>query len=84
MVDFGEFMGYITKTSKTEVVPEILYCGLAKDGGGVLWCICWVGDIFGHRKLVPMKVIMVPTVWLTCWTVIFLWVPMGRATFCCV
>ena len=24
------------------------------------------------------------TVWLTCWTVVFLWVPLGHATFCCV
>ena len=24
------------------------------------------------------------TVWLTCWTVVFLWVPLGHATLCCV
>ena len=24
------------------------------------------------------------TIWPTCWTVVFLWVPLGHATFCCV
>ena len=33
-----------------------------------------------HRDMAKAKT----TVWLTCWTVVFLWVPLGHATFCCV